>query len=156
MTPAKTSSPVDEISSETKLDAMQLDNIKRGRELTKARNEREASHYSPRRITWEKGRKLEAMQDWSTKLMCYGFSRKAVKAAWALSYSFNSVDGACFEKKATLADRAGLSKQTLKDALTELEKMRFITRQKEKRGKTILTVIYPTIPDMEDCTDMSF
>jgi hypothetical protein len=148
MIPAKESSSPLEISSRAQLDAAQLDEIKRGRERTKARNEFEASLYCTRRITWEKGRKSEAMEEWSDKVMACNLSRKAVKAAWALTFRFNSVDGACFERKSKLAERASLSKQAFKDALTELEKKQLITRQKEARSGKTLTVIYPAFPDV--------
>lgn len=131
------------------IDAAQMADIKAGREFSKKRRSLEASLYRAKFFLWEAGGKPAAMEEWAQKVMALDLSRKAVKAAWTLTYVFNSTDGACFEKKSTLAARAGLSEQALKDGLTELEKMSLIKRQKEKRQGKILTVIYPAEPVLD-------
>jgi hypothetical protein len=86
------------------------------------------------------------MDGWSQVVMASDASKKALKVAWVLSNAFNSDDGACFEKKETLAQRGGLSRQAFKDGLTELEKLRLITRCRELRYGKWMTVIYPAEP----------
>lgn len=136
----------DGVRSGADIDATQMADIKAGREFSRKRKKLEAALYRAKSFFWEAGGKPAAMEEWSQKVMALELSRKAIKVAWTLSYTFNSTDGACFEKKSTLASRAGLSEQALKDGLTELEKMSLIKRQKEKRRGKILTVIYPAEP----------
>ncbi|WP_262296840.1 winged helix-turn-helix domain-containing protein [Microvirga sesbaniae] len=98
-------------------------------------------------LKWEKGRKMAAMEQWTRRFLSWDLDKSDVKIACALSYLFNSENGRCFAKRQEIANFAGVSVGTCRNALTRLEQARLILRRRETiRGKQ-MTVIYPAMPE---------
>lgn len=97
-------------------------------------------------LTWLPKKKMEAMASWSQLVMAdHRLTKTELKVAWALTYAFNSEDGRCWETKAVIAKRAGLSESAVKATLTGLDEKGHITRTFEViRGKKV-RVIRPTL-----------
>jgi hypothetical protein len=121
--------------------------VKEKRKRSRERKAKIRQDYIAWPLTWEKGRKMAAMEQWTRTFLSWDLDKSDVKVACALTYLFNSENGRCFAKRQEIAAFAGVSLGTCRNALTRLEHARLIVRRRETiRGKK-MTVIYPAMPE---------
>ena len=66
-----------------------------------------------------------------------------LRLAWALTFTFNSKEKLCWETNASIAKRAGMSVESVKNDLSALEKHGHILRRHEYVKGSRLRVIRP-------------
>lgn len=97
-------------------------------------------------FVWDEGKKWETMEQWAQQVMADDdLSPRDLKVAWVLMFGFNSRNARCWLKKATIAERGGVSVSSVKQALSLLERRGHITRTTEGDSGSELRIIYPVI-----------
>jgi predicted transcriptional regulator len=119
------------------------------RKQSRKRRAKNRQDYIAWPLTWEKGRKMAAMEQWTRTFLSWDLDKSDVKVACALTYLFNSENGRCFAKRQEIAKFAGVSVGTCRNALSRLEQARLILRRRETIRGTLMTVIYPAMPEYD-------
>lgn len=98
----------------------------------------------PNILTWVPKDKAWAMEMWSANVWKdVRISKGELRLAWALTFTFHSTEKRCWETNATIAKRAGVSVEAVRNDLKALEKHGHILRRDEYVRGAMLRVIRP-------------